>query len=984
MKIRRIIAFLTAFTAVFSTDTISSVKLLAKAEDKEIQELYGDLDGSMILDSMDLVLMKKAVAKKSEYNVKADLDNDNDVDLDDVQLLSDYILRNIRCFPVCVQFDSDNDGINDFAEIELYNTDCHNADTDNDGISDQDELNHTKTDPVIYDSEKKGISDAEADIDEDGLSNLNELQIGSDPRNADSDGDGLDDGYEVNKSKTSPVNIDTDGDGITDFEEIELGLDPLNTETDGISDKEHIFTQIILSDDPLFTNINTDDNAYDISVEIKASGYAKKLLNVRESGYSYAMKNGSALGIIPEFKYNDDFKVKEITINFKLKEPFVDNVSHYFENSNGEYEVASELEGIKRLTVFKYFDSINLAMPIYTEYDVDNNIVKVTIDAFETDDDGNYYDIGSYALVDLEVWGDIMNNRPETEEETVVDVQNSNEDNSDKSEIVKKTVPELNDSIVDLLCKNYETIIPSTEKQSGITSVFGHKYRLYDTSEMDYPGITSMGAIDACRNKGGHLMTITSQFEYKLLKDIIAAGKSGYYRLGGTGNRDHWDWLTGESADYLYTIQSDNYDPESHGQYFDVFNNNLVYCAGHDYKLADRMAVLQASGYICEWEPGEAITDTDINTNTGSVPFSFGIGAQGLLKAILNPDSGIDTDGDGTPDWDELDHEALKKLGAKSGETSVSWMSAFDYTKKRKLNSRQPNVWDDKIKKILKKSGSITPTKTNLVEADSDHDGIVDSKDARPNEPFSSLFELTDTFETIQTNDVIDDLAEKSNDVWKTADVLDYYRAFRSGIYLRACLMPKGGRLLGLDHPADFLEHFLENNGEDYYYDCSEVIEKTHSGKKFFDVHMNLVRILCETTVVDELKFKTVPSAMLTATDFSQNANSDEEDQTAGINWWFSIGDSMAAMSIDCIRDDNKYTAKIRYYILDFYDWEKDSTNGPVIVKDGEMYDLHKMGAAKDYRSIGLYETEMTWTRGEFLDIDHSLSKYYFDLLFYY
>ena len=227
MRIKRIIAFLTAFTAVFSTDAVSYAKLVANAENNEVQELYGDLDDSKNLDSMDLVLMKKAVAKNAEYNVKADLDNDNDVDEDDIQLLSDYILRNNRCFPVYVKFDSDGDGINDFAEIEAYHTDIHKTDTDNDGISDQNEIYRTKTDPAVYDSVKIGTSDAETDIDEDGLSNSKELQIGSDPRNADSDGDGLDDGHEAEKTKTSPVTIDTDGDGITDYEETELGLDPL-------------------------------------------------------------------------------------------------------------------------------------------------------------------------------------------------------------------------------------------------------------------------------------------------------------------------------------------------------------------------------------------------------------------------------------------------------------------------------------------------------------------------------------------------------------------------------------------------------------------------------------------------------------------------------------------------------------------------------------------------------------------------------------
>lgn len=965
MRIKRVIAFLTAFTAVFSTDAVSSANLVTNAENNEVQELYGDLDDSKNLDSMDLVLMKKAVAKKAEYNVKADLDNDNDVDEDDIQLLSDYILRNNRCFPVYVKFDSDGDGINDFAEIEAYHTDIHKTDTDNDGISDQDEIYRTKTDPAVYDSVKKGTSDAETDIDEDGLPNSKELQIGSDPRNADSDGDGLDDGHEAEKTKTSPVTIDTDGDGITDYEETELGLDPLNTQTDGTPDNERIFTQVIAADDPIFAGINTDDNAYDLSVEIEASGYAKRLLDVKESGYSYAMKNGSAIGIVPEFTYNDDFKVKSITINFNVKEPFVDNVSHYFENTDGDYEIDAEIEGIKRFNIFKYFENISLAMPIYTEYDVDSNIVKVTVDTFETDDDGNLYDIGSYALVDLEVWSDIMNSGSEMEAETTGDIQDNNEENLNKSEIIKKTVPELNDSLIDLLCKNYEAITPSVEKHEGIVSVFGHRYRLYDTSEMEYPGISPQDAINSCRDKGGHLMTITSQFEYKLLKEILAAGKSGFYRLGGTGDRDYWTWITGESTDYLNTIQSDNYDPESHGQYFEVFNHNLVYCAGHEYKLEDRPAVLQPSGYICEWEPGEAVTDS------GSVPFISGIGNQEILKAKLDPDNGIDTDGDGVSDWDELDHEALRKLGAKTGEISVLWETALDYVKNRKINSRQPNGWDNKVKKNLKTTKSITPAKTSLVEEDSDHDGIPDSRDAMPNEPFDSIFELTKSFETVDTNDNIDQFEKAANDCYAQADIDDMDTI--NDIIRRAKKNIKFGRDIGWIHAPGFMNHFLENTGKDRFYNCTEVVKNTNAAD-FYDKYMNEVRELCENTVLDKLRFKTVSSVSPLATNFSSEDIRGmiflETNTMLASDWWFSIGNTDAAISLECSKNGNTYTATVRYYILDYYDWNEGSEAFGGFVKDGEMYILHNVGKAKEFKSIGTYETEMTWEKGERLDVD--------------
>jgi hypothetical protein len=66
------------------------------------------------------------------------------------------------------------------------------------------------------------------DPDRDGLTNLQEFQAGTDPNNPDSDGDGLNDGDEVNKYHTNPLLADTDGDGIPDGVEIQTGSNPLD------------------------------------------------------------------------------------------------------------------------------------------------------------------------------------------------------------------------------------------------------------------------------------------------------------------------------------------------------------------------------------------------------------------------------------------------------------------------------------------------------------------------------------------------------------------------------------------------------------------------------------------------------------------------------------------------------------------------------------------------------------------------------------
>jgi len=84
---------------------------------------------------------------------------------------------------------------------------------------------------------------AELDSDGDGLMDRRELEIGTDPYNPDTDGDGLSDGDEVLKYGTDPLNPDSDFDMLSDGAEVLIhSTNPLDPDTDkgGVSDGHEV------------------------------------------------------------------------------------------------------------------------------------------------------------------------------------------------------------------------------------------------------------------------------------------------------------------------------------------------------------------------------------------------------------------------------------------------------------------------------------------------------------------------------------------------------------------------------------------------------------------------------------------------------------------------------------------------------------------------------------------------------------------------
>jgi len=164
---------------------------------------------------------------------------------------------------VGVAQDSDADGMPDFWEIQygLNPNDASDAalDFEPDGLTNLQEYN-AGSDPYV------------ADTDGDGLSDGDEVNThGSNPNSQDSDGDSISDGDEVNVYLTDPMNVDTDGDGLGDGEEIN-GLtgyvtDPTLADSDGDGDDD--LTEVTFGSDP--TDASSSASSASISLAFRST-----------------------------------------------------------------------------------------------------------------------------------------------------------------------------------------------------------------------------------------------------------------------------------------------------------------------------------------------------------------------------------------------------------------------------------------------------------------------------------------------------------------------------------------------------------------------------------------------------------------------------------------------------------------------------------------------------------------------------------------
>lgn len=208
--------------------------------------LKADTDGDNISDKVETDVNCNLDARQ------ADTDHDGLTDGQEDSSNRNCIFESIYGETDPLDDDTDNDGLIDGTEVSTTGTAPLLTDTDGDGVQDGTELGLTApqgvntdlsvfqpdldtatvTDPLDVDSDNDALKDGEEDKNGNGRQDYTSPDLETDAADADSDNDQLKDGEELTTYNTDPLDPDTDDGCELDGSEVKGGRNPVDDPTD--------------------------------------------------------------------------------------------------------------------------------------------------------------------------------------------------------------------------------------------------------------------------------------------------------------------------------------------------------------------------------------------------------------------------------------------------------------------------------------------------------------------------------------------------------------------------------------------------------------------------------------------------------------------------------------------------------------------------------------------------------------------------------
>ena len=165
----------------------------------------------------------------------------------------------------------------------------------------------------------------------------------------------------------------------------------------------------------------------------------------------------------------------------------------------------------------------------------------------------------------------------------------------------------------------------------------GHTYQRFDES------MSWKDAKAYCEDLGGYLVTVTSQAEQDVVKELIAKGTKAQYWLVGTdeASLNEWQWVTGEAftywadtvtfethdnGEYYLQMQRHNWGNEDYLGYWNNANNENHIKGEEDFYGPEQI------GFVCEFGDSEMPVE-----NNTKMPIVYIIGRTGIVNADGSP-----------------------------------------------------------------------------------------------------------------------------------------------------------------------------------------------------------------------------------------------------------------------------------------------------------------------------------------------------------
>ncbi|HIU69604.1 MAG TPA: VWA domain-containing protein [Candidatus Scubalenecus merdavium] len=335
--------------AVFAVAGVLLVVLLRLKKDKRTKALSIALSVVIAGSTTAFVVGQAYAADSSQKNISVE----TQVTVAGEELTLCAQVAYVPVSEIDMEKDSDSDGVSDIIEQAL-GTDPNKSDTDGDGLTDSEEL-QIGTDPTLTDTDSDGVWDGDEDADGDGLTNLEEIKLGTDPTQQDTDTDGLTDYEEQYTYSTDPTNEDTDGDGATDGWEVSHGYDPLtpNAHFD--------------------VSVSSEAENIKASVTLQVSGEQASTVQVEETDQELFIDETvpGYIGSAFDFSVNGSFE--EATISFTFDESlltdlsFVPAIYYWNEETQMFEELATTVSGNVASTKVTHFSTYILLNK--TEFD---------------------------------------------------------------------------------------------------------------------------------------------------------------------------------------------------------------------------------------------------------------------------------------------------------------------------------------------------------------------------------------------------------------------------------------------------------------------------------------------------------------------------------------------------------------------------------------------------------------------------------------